>query len=30
VANVPSGTAATSGARVTLAWPVEQGRCVSD
>ncbi len=30
VANVPSGTATTSGATVTLTWPVEQGRCVGD
>lgn len=30
VANVPSGTSAARGAAVTLAWPVEQGRCVGD
>jgi spermidine/putrescine transport system ATP-binding protein len=30
VANVPSGTATTSGTTVTLTWPVEQGRCVGD
>jgi spermidine/putrescine transport system ATP-binding protein len=30
VANVPSGTATTPGAPVTLAWPIEQGRCVGD
>jgi spermidine/putrescine transport system ATP-binding protein len=30
VANVPSGTSTTRGARVTLAWPIEQGRCVGD
>ena len=30
VANVPSGTPAEHGARVTLAWPVTQGRCVGD
>jgi spermidine/putrescine transport system ATP-binding protein len=30
VANVPSGTVATHGATVTLAWPVAQGRCVGD
>jgi spermidine/putrescine transport system ATP-binding protein len=30
VANVPSGTNAARGAPVTLAWPVEQGRCVGD
>jgi spermidine/putrescine transport system ATP-binding protein len=30
VANVPSGTVATNGAPVTLAWPVDQGRCVGD
>jgi spermidine/putrescine transport system ATP-binding protein len=29
VANVPSGTVATNGATVTLAWPVAQGRCVA-
>jgi len=28
VANVPSGTLAPNGTRVTLAWSVEQGRCV--
>jgi spermidine/putrescine transport system ATP-binding protein len=30
VANVPSGTSAARGAPVTLAWPIEQGRCVGD
>ena len=30
VANVPSGTNTTRGAPVTLAWPIEQGRCVGD
>ncbi|HKT60743.1 MAG TPA: ABC transporter ATP-binding protein [Gemmatimonadales bacterium] len=30
VANVPSGTATTPGAPVTLAWPIVQGRCVGD
>jgi spermidine/putrescine transport system ATP-binding protein len=30
VANVPSGTSTTRGAPVTLAWPIEQGRCVGD
>jgi spermidine/putrescine transport system ATP-binding protein len=30
VANVPSGTSTTRGAAVTLAWPIEQGRCVGD
>ena len=30
VANVPSGTTAEHGARVTLAWQVTQGRCVGD
>ena len=30
VASVPAGTAATSGATVTLTWSVEQGRCVAD
>jgi ABC-type Fe3+/spermidine/putrescine transport system ATPase subunit len=30
VANVPSATRVTNGATVTLAWPVEQGRCVGD
>ena len=30
VANVPSGAATTAGAPVTLAWPVELGRCVGD
>jgi len=30
VANVPSGTLAPNGTRVTLAWSVEQGRCVGD
>ena len=26
----PPSTVATNGAAVTLAWPVEQGRCVGD
>jgi ABC-type Fe3+/spermidine/putrescine transport system ATPase subunit len=30
VANVPSGTAAATGTTVTLAWPVELGRCVPE
>ena len=30
VANVSSGAATTAGAPVTLAWPVELGRCVGD
>jgi spermidine/putrescine transport system ATP-binding protein len=30
VANVPSGTTAEHGARLTLAWPITQGRCVGD
>jgi len=27
---VPSGTTAEHGARLTLAWPITQGRCVGD